>query len=181
MPIHFGNNKIDKLFYGDIEIKEVYLGSDKIYQNIKGIPVWRFTTNQNYILYLLCEYSMDGYVILSLIAVATTIRSINGVIGQSGSSIVPDNDPSWNYSFSRVVNINNKIFYEYIGSQYNFGKVLVLPNSEVNDTVLSSINGTYEVTSLTDSAITVRTAGMTVNGIKDNYFADWTRDGLTER
>lgn len=94
MPIYFGGNKIGKISLGSTTIGKVYHGSTLVYENRKKIPVYGYAKNSDgsgVNLYLLGSNSTSGAIMAEDL---TTLETISGTLGASGSIITVSGDPA---------------------------------------------------------------------------------------
>ncbi len=88
MSVNFGNSKIGKIYVGSTEIAKVYHGSTLVFDNMKKIPAYGYSGGNGNV-YLLGSNSTSGVIIRESLS---TLKTISGTLGASGSSITVDGD-----------------------------------------------------------------------------------------
>ena len=156
MPIYKGSTKLGTIYHGGTKIGKVYKGSTLMYQN----KIEKTLKQSNY--YGGCTFPSTsvgsywfGYFWNG------TLKGINGVIGNTGSSVSvhffhdDNNQQTETIPFNREVNISGYKYYEYHRDVFY---AYVSPKQIVNDGIVTIYNepvDKYKITSISGETLTV--------------------------
>lgn len=171
MPIYKGSTKLGTVYHGGTKIENVYKGSTLILQNkIEEI------LKQTYY-YRACTFpstSVGSYWFSWLWN--GTLKGINSVIGNTGSSVsvhllfADNNQQTVTIPFNREVNISGYKYYEYHTDVFY---TYVSPKQIVNDGIIAIYNeplDKYKITSISGNTLTVNNSE--TRDISNSYGAD---------
>ena len=177
MTSYVGNNKIDKIFAGNVEIGKVYLGNELIYQSGPSLMLYGMTFpfyGETEDAYLIGEWSTNGIIVWPMLC---TITNITGTLGESGSTIsykLTEQASTSTQSYNSTIEVAGVKIYKYINSN-DLVAALVLEKSVVGSTFIASVGGGGYPTSVTST--TVIGGGYTYT--KDSSLdATWYTNGI---
>lgn len=142
--------KINEIYKSGTKISKIYKGSQLVYQSIIGLPIYGFQNRS-----LLGDYNTTGCVIHNDYNYHLT--SINGNLGQSGSTVTVDGVGSATYNNMSVYNgIKVYVYSSYSGIGAIYTAIYILENSIVGSNILymlyTSYTG-YHPSSVTDTSM----------------------------
>lgn len=147
MSINIGNNKIGKIYIGSTAIGKVYKGSELMWESGPSLKLygttytWGGTQSDGY---LVGSWSTSGVLMSSRLT--TTITSMSGTLGASGSKIsgkVNDSDLGFvDVVYNKTFTVNGVKVYLY----YKYGSilsdyVLVMEKSKIGSICLWTLFG----------------------------------------
>lgn len=173
MPIYKGSTKIGKIYYGSTKIGKVYKGSTLVYSGGEEIiPITK-------ILQSTYSYSIVGNLEPNKTYASDStnfthkLQSINGTIGESGSTITTFSDTaqfSTELKFNKqITDSNGRLFYVYytiIGTYVDF-VVSISPKQKIGDKVPI---GSYQLITTNSNATSF--TGISINGYTKSFSID---------
>ena len=143
MPIYKGSTKIGAIKKGSTKIGKVYKGSTLVYSSgTKTLPIYQLGT---YVYFGITGYAfsldypipnskINTFSAQEITSILFTLKSINGTLGTSGSSITVS-EVSAGLSFRQTVTRAGLPFYHYVTGD-NVYQLLVSPKQKIGDKII---------------------------------------------
>ena len=141
MTIYKGSQKEGKIYKGGIKISKIYKGSQLVYQSGPQIQLYGYTNSDSKPegagMIGGMSTAFPYYYATSLNVYPKTIKSMNGSLGTSGSTITYLHKTSdYTATYNRQVTINGIKLYFYLASQTFYFGIWVMEGSIVGSTIL---------------------------------------------
>ena len=140
MPVYKGSAKIGTVYRGGTKIGKVYKGSTLVYSSdTKTLPIYQLGTYVSYgvtsyafsLDYPIPNSKINIFSAKKITSILYTLKSINGTLGTSGSSITVS-EVSAGLSFRQTVRRAGLPFYEY-STRDGAYLALVSPKQKIGD------------------------------------------------
>ena len=143
MPIYKGSTKLGTVYHGSSKIGKGYKGPTLVYSSgTKTLPIYQLGTYVSFGItgyafsldYPIPNSKINTFSAQEITSILFTLKSINGTLGTSGSSITVS-EVSAGLSFRQTVTRAGLPFYHYVTSD-NVYQLLVSPKQKIGDKII---------------------------------------------